>query len=123
MQASGQLVRVAAEVQCSGVHMKRRVSIVEARRDLGRLAEEVRRTGQAVVLTKRGRAVARLAPEATTSERRRRGAGDAFATLRGTVRMNCSFEVLQQAVRGLRSEFVQSLEHRAASPRRARTRG
>jgi prevent-host-death family protein len=103
--------------------MKRRVSIVEARRDLGRLAEEVRRTGQAVVLTKRGRAVARLAPEAATSGRR--GAGDAFAPLRGTVRMNCSFEVLQQAVRGLRSEFAQGLERRATSPspRRARTRG
>lgn len=116
---------VRAEVQCSGVHMKKRVSIVEARRDLGRLAEEVCRTGQAVVLTKRGRVVARLAPDAATSGRGRRGAGDAFAPLRGTVRMNCSFEVLQQAVRALRSEFTRSLERRDASPlpRRARTRG
>src|SRR2546427_4776046 len=115
---------VRAEVQCSGVHMKKRVSIVEARRDLGRLAEEVCRTGQAVVLTKRGRVVARLA-HAATSGRGRRGAGDAFAPLRGTVRMNCSFEVLQQAVRALRGEFTRSLERRDASPlpRPARTRG
>jgi len=30
--------------------------------------------------------------------------------------MNCSFEVLQRRSGGCESEFVQSLEHRAASP-------
>jgi prevent-host-death family protein len=93
--------------------MKKSVSIVEARRDLGRLAEEVRRTGQPVVLTRRGRAVARIAPEpvaeAATAPQRR----DGFAALRGTLRMNCSFDALVQAVRELRDEFTQNLERRA----------
>ena len=58
--------------------MKKSVSIVETRRNLGRLAEEVRRTGQSVVLTRRGRAVARIAPEpvaeTAAAARRLRGA-------------------------------------------------
>jgi prevent-host-death family protein len=95
--------------------MKKSVSIVEARRDLGRLAEEVRRTGQPVVLTRRGRPVARIAPEpvaeAATAPQRR----DGFAALRGTLRMNCSFDALVQAVRELRDEFTQNLERRARS--------
>ena len=86
--------------------MKKSVSIVEARRDLGRLVEEVRRTGQPVVLTRRGRAVARIAPEpvaevATAPQRR-----DGFAALRGTLRMNCSFDALVQAVHELRESRV-----------------
>lgn len=86
---------------------------MEARRALGRLAEEVRRTGQPVVLTRRGRAVARIAPEpaATGAVPRRRR--DAFAALRGTLRMNCSFGDLVQAVGELRTEFAQNLERRA----------
>ena len=93
--------------------MKKSVSIVEARRDLGRLAEEVRRTGQPVVLTRRGRAVACIAPdrvaEAAAAPQRR----DGFAALRGTLRMNCSFDALVQAVRELRGEFTRNLERRA----------
>jgi prevent-host-death family protein len=100
--------------------MKKSVSIVEARRDLGRLADEVRRTGQPVVLTRRGRAVARIAPEpaATSAAPQRRR--DAFAALRGTLRMNCSFDALVQAVEELRSEFAENLERRAGrgAPRR-----
>ena len=34
--------------------MKKSVSIVEARQELGRLAEEVRRTGKSVARTRRG---------------------------------------------------------------------
>src|SRR3990172_6404767 len=93
--------------------MKKSVSIVEARRDLGRLAEEVRGPGQSVVLRRRGRAVARIAPEpvaeAAVAPRRR----DGFAALRGTLRMNCSFDALVQAVRELRGEFTRNLERRA----------
>jgi len=47
--------------------MVKSISIVDARRDLGRIADEVRRTGQAVVLTRRGRPVARLAPHLPSS--------------------------------------------------------
>ena len=93
--------------------MKKSVSIVEARRNLGRLAEEVRRTGQPVVLTRRGRAVARIAPEpvaeAAAAPKRR----DGFAALRGTLRMNCSLDALGQAVHELRDEVTQNLERRA----------
>ncbi len=94
--------------------MPKTVSIVEARRDLGRLAEEVRRTRRPVLLTKRGRVLARIAPEpadSTSGGKRRR---DAFAGLRGTVEMVGSFDDLERAIRSLRSEFARSLERRAA---------
>ncbi len=65
--------------------MQKRASIVEARRDLGRLAEEVRRTGQPVVPTRRGHAVAQIVPEPRRQATWRRSR-DAFAELRGTVR-------------------------------------
>lgn len=97
--------------------MKKSVSIVEARRELGRLTEEVRRTRQPVVLTKRGRAVARITPEpmatAAVAPQRR----DGFAALRGTLRLNCSFDVLAQAVRELRDEFTRNLDRRAGRGR------
>ena len=96
--------------------MRRTVSIVDARRALGRLAEEVRRTGRPVVLTRRGRPVARIAPEPTP---RATMPHDAFAALRGTVRLDCSFTRLQQAVRSLRSEFARSLGQRTAPRARA----
>jgi prevent-host-death family protein len=95
--------------------MEKHVSIVDARRELGRLAAEVQRTGRPIVLTRRGRPVARIGPEpspATASGRLR----DQFATLRGTIRLTGSLDALQQTVRQLRSEFAQSLEGRAASP-------
>jgi len=90
--------------------MGRSISIVNARRQLGRLAEEVRRTGRPVVLTRRGRPVARIAPEPGPSASPAR---DGFAALRGTVRLDCSFDELQQTVRALRSEFARSLKRRA----------
>jgi len=103
--------------------MSRRVSIVEARRELGRLADEVSRTGQSVVLTRRGRAVAHIAPapEVRAAGRTRT---DAFAELRGTVRLACSIDELRLAVRALRSEATRSLGRRAAAlaARPARTR-
>ena len=102
------------------VHMSRSVSIVEARRQLGRLAEEVRRTRQPIVLTRRGRPVARISPEPVAVSRGGRGY-DAFAPLRGTVTLECSFRELQRAIRGLRGEFARNLERRAA--RVARNRG
>jgi prevent-host-death family protein len=91
--------------------MNRRVSIVEARRALGRLADEVRRTGRPVVLTRRGRAVARLAPVPGLAAGRRRR--DAFAELRGTVRLSGGVDELQAAIRALRAEAGRELERRA----------
>ena len=101
--------------------MPRTVSIVEARRRLGRLADEVRRTGQPIALTRRGRVVARIAPGAPASSSRRRGY-DALGGLRGTVRLNCSFAELQRAIRGLRRELARNLAERAnrIAPPRAR---
>jgi prevent-host-death family protein len=101
--------------------MKKSVSIVEARRDLGRLAEEVRRTGQPVVLTRRGRAVARIAPEPVAKAAAGPPRRDGFAALRGTLRLNCTFGELAQAVRALREEFTSNLERRAG--RSGRNRG
>lgn len=40
----------------------KRVSIERARRELGRLADEVNQTGQDVVLTRRGKTIARIVP-------------------------------------------------------------
>jgi len=101
------------------------VSIVEARRELGRLAERVRRTRQPIVLTRRGRVVARIAPEPAASPAMSGRAPDAFAALRGTLRMNCGFDELQRAIRELRSEFARNLERRAGSrlPSRRPKRG
>ena len=97
------------KVYGSSVHMRKRVSIVAARRELGRLAEQVSRTGQPVVLTRRGRAVARIAPEPDI-ELGRRTPRDAFAELRGTVQLNCNLDELQSAVRKLRAEFTGNLD-------------
>jgi len=103
--------------------MKKRVSIVDARRELGRLAEEVRRTGQPVILTRRGRALARIAPEPGV-EPARANPHDTFAELRGTVRLNCGLDELQSAIRELRADFAHNLDRRAAAlaARRTRTR-
>ncbi|HXQ23328.1 MAG TPA: type II toxin-antitoxin system Phd/YefM family antitoxin [Candidatus Acidoferrales bacterium] len=102
--------------------MKKTVSIVAARRELGRLAQEVSRTGQAVILTRRGRAVARITPEPDT-ELRRRKRHDAFAELRGTVRLNCTLDELCSSVRQLRAEFAENLDRRAALLGRRKARG
>jgi len=111
-----------SEVYASCVHMKKSISIVAARRELGRLAGEVNRTGQPVILTRRGQAVARIVPEPAT-EPRRRGPRDPFAQLRGTVRLNCDLDELQLAVRRLRAEFTSNLDRRAATLARRTARG
>jgi prevent-host-death family protein len=102
--------------------MPKTVSIVDARRDLGRLAEEVQRTRQPVILTKRGRAVARIAPEPTGAAVGRRRGADPFAALRGTVQVVGSFDDLERTIRSLRREFTDSLDRRAAllAPRKKR---
>lgn len=92
--------------------MAKSVSIVEARRDLGRLADEVRRTGQAVMLTRRGRPIARLAPNSNVPPVPRQRA-DALATLRGTVELRCGPRALLRAIRELRHEFARSSERGA----------
>jgi prevent-host-death family protein len=110
-----------SEMYASCVHMTKSVSIVAARRELGRLAGEVNRTGQPVILTRRGQAVARIVPEPAT-EPRRRELNDPFAQLRGTVRLNCDLDELQLAVRRLRADFTTNLDRRAATLTRRRTR-
>jgi prevent-host-death family protein len=102
--------------------MKKSVSIVAARRELGRLAEEVRRTGQPVLLTRRGRAVACIAPE-PAHELDGRSPRDAFAELRGTIRLNCDLDELQAAIRDLRAEAARNLDRRAATLTGRRRRG
>ena len=91
------------------MQIKKTISIVAARQGLGRLAEEVRRTGQSVILTRRGRAVARLIPEPVPTENRR----DAFAALRGTVQLHGGVDALGSAIRALRVEFAGNLDRRA----------
>jgi hypothetical protein len=72
-----------------------------------------------VILTNRGRVVARIAPEPIASTTARQGAPDPFAGLRGTVRMVGSFDALEGAIRSLRREFARSLERRVGKhPRR-----
>jgi prevent-host-death family protein len=92
--------------------MEKSVSIVDARRQLGRLTEEVRRTRQPVVLTRRGRAVARIIPEPAGAASGPGTARDAFAGLRNTVELNGDFAMLQGAVEELRHEFADGLQHR-----------
>jgi len=118
-----ELVRPSDEVYGSDVQMPKKVSIVDARKELGRLAEDVRRTGQPVVLTRRGRAIARITPEPVGANTRN-ARSDAFAELRGTVRLNCDLGTLRADVRELRSRFTASLDRRdtALTPRRKRRR-
>ena len=103
--------------------MRKSVSIVAARRELGRLAEEVQRTGQPVVLTRRGRPIAWITPQPRATRPRRQQ--DGFAGLRGTIEMTCSFQELQRAIRDLRGEFAANLERRVrmVSARRPAPRG
>ena len=104
--------------------MAKSISIVDARRDLGRIADEVRRTGQAVVLTRRGRPVARLAPHSPSWAKPARPERP-LAGLRGSVQLLCAPDELLETIRELRHEFAVSLERRSARlersprPRRA----
>ena len=93
----------------------KRVSIVAARKELGRLADEVRRTGQPVLLTRRGRPVARIAPEPAELPV---GARDALGDLRGSVEMTTSFSDLRAELRDLRREGAKSLARRGDARRR-----
>ena len=92
--------------------MKKSVSIVEARQELGRLAEAVRRTGKSVALTRRGRVIARIAPDTTTPPQRRGALGDALGALKGTIRIIGSPELLERDIRRLRRESAAVLERR-----------
>lgn len=89
--------------------MKKSVSIVEARQELGRLAEAVRRTGKSVALTRRGRVIARIAPDTTTPPQRR----GALGALKGTIRTIGGPELLERDICRLRRESAAVLERRA----------
>ena len=115
------IAEAAIEVYSFGVHMAKSISIVDARRDLGRLADEVCRTGQAVVLTRRGRPVARLAPQPASSAKPAR-AQRPLAGLRGSVKLLCAPDELLQTIRELRREFTVSLERRSSRLERSRRR-
>src|SRR5436309_3510464 len=118
------LRRAEIEVYTSSVQMVKSISIVDARRDLGRIADEVRRTGQAVVLTRRGRPVARLAPH-PPSPAKPAGPERPLAGPPRSVQLLCTPDELLQTIRELRHEFAVSLERRSARlersprPRRA----
>ncbi len=80
-----------------------------ARKELGRVADEVRRTGEPVVLTRRGKPVARIAPEPT---RAAVGGRDPLARLRGSLEVVGSLADVQLALRDLRREAGRSLGRR-----------
>jgi prevent-host-death family protein len=92
--------------------MRKWVSIVEARRELGRLADEVRRTGQSVALTRRGRVVARITPEGARPARGVRDFGDALGPLKGSVRIMGGAKELEREIRTIRREFAEALDAR-----------
>jgi antitoxin (DNA-binding transcriptional repressor) of toxin-antitoxin stability system len=93
-----------------GVHIARSLSIVEARKVLGAVAEGVRRGGEPVVLTRRGRAVAKIVAATTTEEPR----FDALGALRGSLTIRATFSEMQESIRELRAAFSESIERRAA---------
>jgi antitoxin (DNA-binding transcriptional repressor) of toxin-antitoxin stability system len=100
--------------------MTKSVSIVVARRSLGQLAEEVRRTGQSVALTRRGRVIARIAPHVGVPSRERTELGDALGALRGSMRIVGKPEMLERDIRRLRREAADALGKRIrAFPARA----
>lgn len=92
--------------------MKKAVSIVEARQELGRLADEVRRTGKSVALTRRGRVIARIAPDATALPQREGELGDSLGALKGSIRIIGTAESLERDLRRLRGEAKAALSRR-----------
>jgi prevent-host-death family protein len=98
--------------------MKKSISIVQARRGLGRLAEEVRRTGDPIILTRRGRPVARLVPEPPPSASKY----DALGALRGTIEVIGTFDDMTRDIRLLRDESARNLNQRSEriAPRKRR---
>lgn len=96
--------------------MSRNISLVAARKDLGRIVEEVGRTGNAVNLTRRGKIVARIVPEERAAGR------DPLATLRGSAALQGSFSELTRELRTLRQEGALALQQRAARQPQPRTK-
>ena len=98
--------------------MPRSISLVAARKGLGRIVEEIGRTGNAVNLTRRGKIVARIVPQERNSTR------DPLAALRGSVELQGSFAELTRELRTLRNEGRTALERRAprSAPSRAKRR-
>jgi len=94
--------------------MPRSISLVAARRALGRIVEEVGRTGTPVNLTRRGKVIARIVPE------EREATGDPLAALRGSAELQGSFGELTRELRNLREEGAVALARRAAPPRQRR---
>jgi antitoxin (DNA-binding transcriptional repressor) of toxin-antitoxin stability system len=92
--------------------MRRSVSIVEARQELGRLADEVRRTGKSVALTRRGRVIARIAPDVAPLSKSGGALGDALGALKGSIRIVGTPESLERDIRRLRSEAGTALSRR-----------
>lgn len=103
--------------------MRRSVSIVEARRELGRLADEVRRTGHSVALTRRGRVVARITPDVARPVRGTRTFADALGPLKESVRIIGGAKGLEREIRKIRREFAEALDARSrAFPERPKGR-
>ena len=94
--------------------MSRSISLVAARKDLGRIVEAVRRTGNPVNLTRRGKVVARIVPE------ERGGARDPLGALRGTAELQGTFGDLTRELQELREETGTVLEQRASRHGRPR---
>jgi prevent-host-death family protein len=99
--------------------MARSISLVAARKDLGRIVEEVGRTGHPVNLTRRGKIVARIVPDAG----RAGDAVDPLAALRGTAEFHGSFGQLTRELRNLREEAGAALEQRVTRIPRSAQRG
>jgi prevent-host-death family protein len=99
--------------------MARSVNLDTARKALGRIVEEVGRTGTPVSLTRRGKIVARIVPEAAGPAR------DPWAALRGSAELRGSFAELERDVRALRKEGNAALERRSVRQRKpqAKRRG
>ena len=96
--------------------MARSITLVAARRELGRIVEEVGRTGNPVSLTRRGKVVARIVPEKRVSER------DPLGALRGSAALRGSFQDLTHELERLRAEGGVALEKRLSPKRRARVK-
>jgi antitoxin (DNA-binding transcriptional repressor) of toxin-antitoxin stability system len=103
--------------------MRKSISIVEARQELGRLADEVRRTGKSVALTRRGRVIARIAPDVAARSKGEGALGDALGALKGSIRIVGTAGSLERDIRRLRREAGTALSRRARTvppPEKAR---
>jgi prevent-host-death family protein len=96
--------------------MSRSISLVAARKELGRIVEEVGRTGTPVSLTRRGKIVARIVPEPAAPAR------EPLAALRGSAELLGSFADLKRDLRVLREESNTALTRRAERQDRQRAK-